>query len=313
MPTKPASDLRFEATDDIAYLTEEAMTVFVDDVVEKKLPVPVPHPLTFSKVAKTKDGRVIGGIVGEAQWNALEISHFAVHPDFNRRGVGTALMKCAEEAARGKLVCNQIHVSVLSWQPREFFEKVGYKLQWTVENHPRGHVTYHMAKEWPLDSRDAPAEGYDGAATDVVLEDWDVKAATAQLEEWFSADAARHNVTGVSPRKPVTHGLKALHADGSLAAVCIYVTYWNMLYVHMLTVMKGGKKRGVGSAVLRRVDQIAREQNCDHVSLYTMSWQARPFYEKNGFVHMATQHELPTIFHRFAMHRVVPDCSGSKL
>jgi hypothetical protein len=82
MLAKPATNLEFETTDDIAYLTEEAMNVFVDEVFQKKLPVLLPIPTDIAKVTKAKDGRVVGGIVGISQWNVLQITHIAAHPDF---------------------------------------------------------------------------------------------------------------------------------------------------------------------------------------------------------------------------------------
>ncbi|KPA84783.1 acetyltransferase [Leptomonas pyrrhocoris] len=314
MPTKPACDLTFEATDDIASLTEKAKDVFIDDIFRQQLPVPPYAPVMFAKVAKAKDGRVVGGVAGTSLWNCVEISHVAVHPDFRQRGVGTALMKCIEEAARGELACNQMRVQVLSWQPRHFFEKLGYKVQWKQENLPRGHATYYLAKEWPMGFRDEPPQGYDAAATNLVVAEWDTKEATVQLDEWIRADAERHNLPDVYPRKEVTYGLKALQSDGSLAALCMYKIYWNMLYVHILTVMKGRKRRGVGSAVLRKIDEIAREHACDDVTLHTMSWQARPFYEKkNGFVCAATENDLPFTFCRYDMYHPVPRVVRSNL
>lgn len=313
MPAKPAVNLRFEASDDMAHLVSDAMDVFVDDVFEKNLPVSFPHTLTFCKMAKLKDGRIVGGIVGTSQWNYLEITYIAVHPDFCDRGIGTALMRAAEVAARGELVCNQIHITVLDWQPRSFFEKLGYTVQWTVKNHPRGHTTYNLAKEWHLGWRDEKPVGYEGMSKDVVLADWDAEKATTQLLDWLRAAAARVGVLDVPPCTKVSRGLKALHPDGSLAGICIYHIYWNMLYVYILTVARGRKRGGVGSAMLRKVDDIARENGCEHVTLHTMSWQARPFYEKNGFTVVATQRDLPFTFHRYCLHHHVPELPHSKL
>jgi GNAT superfamily N-acetyltransferase len=222
-------------------------------------------------------------------------------------------MKCAEEAAHGELICNRLQFAVVDFQPCNFFAKLGFKVQWTIANHPRGHSTHDMTKVWPLNFRDEFVSGYDGAAKNLVLEDWDVKVATAQLDKWIGAEAARCHIPVVRPRTVKMSGLKVLNADGSLAAVCIYRTYWNMMYVHILTVAKGKKRHGVGSAVLRKVNEIAQEQGCDYVSLFSMSWQARPFYEKNGFVCIATQKDVPLAFDRHVLLRPVLKAPQGKL
>ena len=43
------------------------------------------------------------------------------------------------------------------------------------------------------------------------------------------------------------------------------------------------RKGGVGKMILQEAEAYARSKNCTEVLLTTFAFQARPFYEKNGY------------------------------
>ena len=59
---------------------------------------------------------------------------------------------------------------------------------------------------------------------------------------------------------------------------------WKWLSVDLLWVDESLRGRGYGSAILDRAEQVAREAGCVAVKLDTYEFQARPFYEKRGYV-----------------------------
>ena len=62
------------------------------------------------------------------------------------RGFGRELMKRAELYAveRG---CTDAYLDTFSFQARPFYEKLGYRVFGTLENHPAGHQRYFMTKQ----------------------------------------------------------------------------------------------------------------------------------------------------------------------
>ena len=54
-------------------------------------------------------------------------------------------------------------------------------------------------------------------------------------------------------------------------------------YIDMMFVDPAVTRRGVATALLGRVPEIAREQGADELTTYA-SLTARPFFEKHGFV-----------------------------
>jgi ribosomal protein S18 acetylase RimI-like enzyme len=60
-------------------------------------------------------------------------------------------------------------------------------------------------------------------------------------------------------------------------------TYWGWLEVNILWVAEGLRRLGHGRTLLRMAEAEARTRGCSHVMLTTYSFQARGFYEKEGY------------------------------
>lgn len=60
-------------------------------------------------------------------------------------------------------------------------------------------------------------------------------------------------------------------------------TYWDWLDVDDLWVAEHLRGRSLGRQLLRMAEQAARERGCVRVMLSTFSFQARGFYEKEGY------------------------------
>ena len=60
------------------------------------------------------------------------------------------------------------------------------------------------------------------------------------------------------------------------------------MFLNTLWVDERWRRHGLGSALLREVELIAREKDCRVVTLGTASYMARPFYEKHGYTVFTT-------------------------
>ena len=58
---------------------------------------------------------------------------------------------------------------------------------------------------------------------------------------------------------------------------------WNWLEIHYLFIEPEHRKSGYGRALLRVVEKMAIEKECDFIKLDTLSFQALDFYLKEGF------------------------------
>jgi ribosomal protein S18 acetylase RimI-like enzyme len=68
-----------------------------------------------------------------------------VHQDLRGQGVGTKLLRAAEQEAI-KRGCQHIVLESFSFQAPGFYQKLGFEVFAVLEDHPRGHRNYYLRK-----------------------------------------------------------------------------------------------------------------------------------------------------------------------
>jgi GNAT superfamily N-acetyltransferase len=90
-------------------------------------------------------GQIVGGICGNTWGGTCELRLFWVAPSSRGRGLGTRLFQAAEQEARRR-GCMQIVLMTFSFQAPSFYEKHGFEVVATLEDHPRGHRNFLMRR-----------------------------------------------------------------------------------------------------------------------------------------------------------------------
>ncbi|MGG5837310.1 GNAT family N-acetyltransferase [Huaxiibacter chinensis] len=65
------------------------------------------------------------------------------------------------------------------------------------------------------------------------------------------------------------------------------------LNIDFLWVSEGARGSGLGSQVISAAEEEARRQGCRHALVDTASFQARPFYEKQGYALQLSLQDYP--------------------
>ncbi len=76
---------------------------------------------------------------------------------------------------------------------------------------------------------------------------------------------------------------------GGIRAIC----YWNTLHIELTWLSEGLRGSGIGSELMTSAEKFAKENGCQKALVETTSWQAKPFYEKVGYKHIATIPDRP--------------------
>ena len=71
--------------------------------------------------------------------------------------------------------------------------------------------------------------------------------------------------------------------DDNVVGGLVASTYWSWLDVDHLWVAEAMRGRGLGRRLLRTAEREARARSCSRAKLTTYSFQARAFYEKEGY------------------------------
>ena len=104
----------------------------------------------FAFWIKDEQGVILGGLHGWTWAQACEIRTLWVHPDWRGQGYGRRLLEAAEQEAllHG---CQVILISSYSFQAPEFYQKLGYTLEYCAEDFPPGHKQCYLVKRFKLD------------------------------------------------------------------------------------------------------------------------------------------------------------------
>lgn len=121
-------------------------------------------------------------------------------------------------------------------------------------------------------------------------------AALATKLMWFNESRAR-------PYDFVPVRLAIFDTQGNLSAGLLAATGWAWLNIDILFVETSQRNCGLGSKLVQRAIKIARARACIGAMLDTFDFQARGFYEKQGFSVFGELANMPPGHVRYWMQR----------
>jgi GNAT superfamily N-acetyltransferase len=89
--------------------------------------------------------RIVAGICGNTWGGTCELRQLWVDESQRQRGIGTRLLRAAEQLARRR-GCTQIVLMTFSFQAPTFYGRHGFEVVAAIDNHPRGHQNLLMRK-----------------------------------------------------------------------------------------------------------------------------------------------------------------------
>jgi GNAT superfamily N-acetyltransferase len=101
------------------------------------------EPLTW--FVRDAQGAIIGGLLGGIIWQWLYVDILWLSDELRGQGYGSRLLTEAERLAmeRG---CIGSHLTTMSFQALEFYERHGYTVFGVLEDFPPGHRKYMLQK-----------------------------------------------------------------------------------------------------------------------------------------------------------------------
>ncbi len=103
-----------------------------------------------------------------------------------------------------------------------------------------------------------------------------------------TAKAIRDGLTEFNRRtvnfpEPLPVNVAVRDADGKLRGGVVARVAHDTVYIDIVWIDEALRGGGHGRAMMEQVEDRARELGARIAWLYTLSWQARPFYEKLGY------------------------------
>jgi ribosomal protein S18 acetylase RimI-like enzyme len=78
---------------------------------------------------------------------------------------------------------------------------------------------------------------------------------------------------------------------------------WKWMHVHWLWIDESHRRTGIGRSLLEAAEKEAQQRGCVHVSVDTFEFQARGFYEKQGYNVYGVQEDYPAGHRKFLLRK----------
>ena len=99
----------------------------------------------------------------------------------------------------------------------------------------------------------------------------------------------------------------ARDASGRVVGGLVGLTGWNWLHLDLLWVDDAYRGTGVGTGILRAAELEAAARGVRHVDLDTFDFQAKPFYERQGYSVFGILEDYPPGHTRYFMRKDLPE------
>jgi GNAT superfamily N-acetyltransferase len=96
---------------------------------------------------------------------------------------------------------------------------------------------------------------------------------------------------GPASERPVRFVVR--DAGDAVIAGLLGHTRWGWMHIEKLWVSDGMRGQGLGTRLMSAAEQLAMERGCTGVMLHTFEHQARPFYERLGYLLFGTIEGYP--------------------
>lgn len=95
---------------------------------------------------KNDSDEIVGGILGEINWDWMHIQGLWVNKSVRQCGWGTQLLTCMEDYALSQNIVN-IRLETTTFQALDFYLKGGYSIFAELSDMPKGHTSYFLKKK----------------------------------------------------------------------------------------------------------------------------------------------------------------------
>ena len=114
-----------------------------------------------------------------------------------------------------------------------------------------------------------------------------------QDEETIFQGLLEYNLARIEDKNPKDLGVYLQDEKGEMLAGLIGDTHGNWLTVKFLWVSEKLRGQSIGSKILGKAEEIAKERGCKYAFLDTFSFQAPEFYKKYGYKEKFALEEYP--------------------
>ncbi len=240
------------------------------------------------------DGNIIAGCNMIINcWRVADLDILWVEEKYRRQGIGSALIRKAERAAREK-GCRFMTLGTFDFQARPLYEKHGFSVCGIIEDCPtKGHTHYDMIKRV-----DATCdEGVTAASCT-----FEIQSGNEDDAEYIDDKLVEYNKSQVPAVNDFEWFGKKMEGENgeSVAVGFAGVNYWNNAFAELLWVEESCRNQGIGSRILSELEQEAKKKGACMIILDAREWNV-DFFKKLGYTVYCTLEDYPNGYSKYKL------------
>ena len=267
-------------------LLSEKLDAYLETVVPSAPGTPAQEEIVLC--VKDGEGKLIAGaIINIYLWGRAVLSTLWAEERYRREGLGSLLLREAEGVAAGK-GCRIMTLATLDFMARPFYEKHGYRVFTTNRDFPKGHEGWSMMK-WLEGGLSEYVPSHNSAASACQVE----KGAKDEARILHRALTRFNEANIPSEHDEIIISKKLVDEEGRLiAGISGMAGDWNACSIDVLWVEEAYRKQGLGSYLLREVEEEAKKYGTYIMLSEAGDWN-EGFFQKNGYTIRGTLENYP--------------------
>ena len=265
--------------EDAAYIAEK-----INEIVPREVDA---NEEEFVLKIENETGEVIGGCIAQAyeyHWSRMFLDTLWVDERYRHQGIGSLIIREVERIAREK-GCRVVTLGTASFMARPFYEKHGYTVFTTLKK-ANGYINYSLVKYLDRDTPSYVPTNNSGARFSVLLgNDEDAEVIENGINTYSEAYEQECESVGFN-RKLVGN-------DGEfIAGIIADVDKGAYGIVDALFVEEPLRRQGLGTSLLREVEEFAKENGASMILTNAGDWNVG-FFKKNGYLLRGELKDVP--------------------
>ena len=253
----------------------------------------------FVLKAENENGDIIGGCIAEAyefHWSRMLLCALWVDERWRHHGIGSMILREIERIAKEK-GCRVVTLGTASFMARPFYEKHGYTVFTTLKK-PNGYISYSLVKYLDRDTPEYVPTDNSGARFRISSgNDDDAKAIENGIDTYSEDYEPEYESVGFYK--------KLADKDGKLlAGVIADVHKGDYGFVDALFAEEAFRHQGLGTVLLREVEQFAKENGTSMILTYAGDWNV-DFFKKNGYLLRGELKDVPKGHNCYELYKVI--------
>ena len=227
---------------------------------------------------ENENEKLIGGcVINIHEWGRAVLAKLWVDENYRGKGLGSALIRTAETAAKEKN-CYYLCLGTVDFMAKPLYEKHGFKIFTVNHDVPRGHESWSMCKRLDLNS-----ESYIPRCTEAANK-YEIKPGDESDSEIIAQGLENYCRLYIAEgHEYVSLNKKLVDNQGkTIAAIVAGVDGDDNAYIEGIWVHETYRNKGLGSYLIAEVEREAKVAGAYVIMSHCCDW-VLDFFSKNGY------------------------------